>query len=186
MQKTTGTSVWCCSYTEAPDGTVSWEVEAYISLSPPYPFSGIVCNHIHFRVTYRGLPVLRNIGVQTVNIHIKDFFPLLDSVCFRGLGSTPVQGISNIYWKMLYIGVRANLMLEATIVTQEFFILAHPDRNNCITSVSYFVQPRKLSSVSSVLPMGICRLGIHLHPCQKHPGYSKTSLVSAQYLRLSH
>ena len=31
---------------------------------------------------------------------------------------------------------------EGRIVTQEFFKLAPPDRNNCITSVSYFLQPR--------------------------------------------
>ena len=35
-QNTTWTSVWSCSYTEALDGTVSWEVEPYILLSLPY------------------------------------------------------------------------------------------------------------------------------------------------------
>jgi len=35
-QKRTGTSVWSCSYTEALDGTFSWEAERYISLYPPY------------------------------------------------------------------------------------------------------------------------------------------------------
>jgi len=61
------------------------------------------------------------------NIHIKDFLPLLESVvCFRGLGSTPIQGISIIYWRMLYISVRANFILEARIVKQVFLKLAPP------------------------------------------------------------
>ena len=87
---------------------------------------------------------------------------------------------------MLYIEVRAMFILETGIVAQGFLKLAPPDRNNSITSVSIFyklacVSSYDLSSVSSVLPMGLCRLGRHWHPCQKHPRYSKTFLVSAQY-----
>jgi len=44
-----------------------------------------------------------------------------------------------------------------------------------------WVSSYRLSNVPSVLPMGLCRLDLHWHPCQKHPRYSKTSLVSAQY-----
>jgi hypothetical protein len=80
-------------------------------------------------VTYRELAVLTNVGVQTDNVHITDFFPLLHFiVCFCDLGSTPVQGISNIYWGMVYIRVRAKFILEARIIAQEFFKLASPDR----------------------------------------------------------
>ena len=57
-----------------------------------------ICTRIHFRVTNKELAVLTNVGVQTDNVHITDFFPLLNSVvCFRCLGSTPVQGISIIF-----------------------------------------------------------------------------------------
>jgi hypothetical protein len=57
-------------------------------------------------VNFRELAAIKNVGVQAANIHITDFFPMFESVaCFRGLGSTPVQGLSNIYWRMLYIGV---------------------------------------------------------------------------------
>ena len=38
-QNTTGTSVRCCSYTEALDETISWDVETYISIFPLYPKS---------------------------------------------------------------------------------------------------------------------------------------------------
>jgi len=87
--------------------------------------------HIHFRVTNRELAVIANLGVQTDNIHITDSFPLHDSVvCFRSLGSNPVQGSSNIYWRMLYIGFRAKFILEARIVTKEFFKLATQIKTN--------------------------------------------------------
>ena len=59
---------------EGLDVTVSWEVESYILLSPPYPVRVRVCTHAHFRVTYRELAVLKNVGVQTDNIHITYFF----------------------------------------------------------------------------------------------------------------
>jgi hypothetical protein len=112
---------------EAPDGTVSWEVEPYILLSHPYPNSqGTFFTDIHFRVTYKELAVPTNVGVQTDNIHITDFYPLLDSVVrFRGIGSTTVQGVSNIYWRMLYIGVRAKFIFEDRIVTQDIFKIAN-------------------------------------------------------------
>jgi hypothetical protein len=66
QQKTTGTSVWIRSYLEGLDVTVSWEVESYILLSPPYPVRGRVCTHAHFRVTYRELAVLKNVGVRLI------------------------------------------------------------------------------------------------------------------------
>ena len=44
---------------DALDGTVSWEVETYISLSPSYP----VCTHVNFRVHYSELAVLTNVGI---------------------------------------------------------------------------------------------------------------------------
>ena len=140
-QNTAGTSVWNCFYTEALDGKGSWEVDTFILLSPPYPNSqGAVCTHVHFWVAHGELAVLTNVGIQTDNIHIMDFFPLLYTVVrFRGLGSTPVQGISNIYWRILYIGVRAKFIFQVRIITQEFSKLTAPDRNNLITSVSDFL-----------------------------------------------
>jgi len=139
------------------------------------------------RVTYMELAVLTNVGVQTDNVHIKDFFPLLDFVvCFCGLGSIPVKGISNIYWRMLHIGVRAKFILEARIITQEFFKLSPPDRNNCITSVSYFLQPRLcllIQTQQSFVSVAdeLMSIGHTLTHVPKKPKYSKTSLVSAQY-----
>ena len=81
-------------------------------------------------MNYSELAVITNVGVQTDNIHITDFFPLIDCVVsFLGLDSKLVQANSNIYWRMLYIGVHAKFTLEARIVTQEFLKLTPPNRN---------------------------------------------------------
>ena len=94
-------------------------------------------------------------------------------VCFRGLGSTPVQGISN-YWGMLYIGVRAKFNFEVRIVVQEFSKLAPPDRNKFITSVSYFLQPRlclliPVQQYYSSVADGLVWIGHTLTPIRKVP-----------------
>jgi len=66
-----------------------------------------VCTYGLFRVTNRKLAVLTGVGVQAENIHIMDFLLLLESVVgSRDLVSNPVQVIWNIYWKILYMGVR--------------------------------------------------------------------------------
>ena len=51
-----------------------------------------------------------------------------------------LTGISNIYWRILYIEVRRLFIFEVRIITQEFSKLAPPDRNNLITSVFDFLQ----------------------------------------------
>ena len=105
--------------------------------------------HVNLRLTYKEIAVLTNVWVGSENIHITDLFPLHDSViCFCGLGSTAVQSISNIYCRMHYIAVCAKLILEDRIVTQEF-LNSQPDRNNCKTSFSYFLQPRVCLLISS-------------------------------------
>ena len=80
-----------CSYTEAPYGTISWEVGPYILLASPYPNSQddslqlrkLSCDLKGTCRTYR-------CRVQDDNNHIMDLFPLFDSVVvYRGLGSTP-------------------------------------------------------------------------------------------------
>ena len=91
---------------------------------------------------------------------------------FSSLGSTPVQGITNINRRFLHIGERKSSFFKARSVTQHFSKLASPDRNNIVTSVFDFLQPRHCSlnlfcSVSSVLPLGLCRLVMQRHPCQK-------------------
>lgn len=49
--------------------------------------------------------------VQTYNVHIVDLLAFLDSVtCFASFGSTPVGGISNIYWRVFHIRVRVTLI----------------------------------------------------------------------------
>jgi len=87
-------------------------------------------------VTHGKLAVLTDVWVQTDDIYIMDFFSLLNFVvCLCGLGSTPVQGISDIYWRILDIGARKEFNFEVRIFTQEFSKLAPPDENNFITSV---------------------------------------------------
>ena len=67
------------------------------------------------------------LGIQPDNIHIKNLFPLLYTVVgFSGLGSTPVQGISSVYWRILYIGLRENIIFEVRIVAQEITKLTPP------------------------------------------------------------
>jgi len=79
---------------EAVGGRCSWEIDPYISLSPPYPNSqGTVCTHVNLWVTHREFAVLTNVGVQNDNIHIMEFFSLLYHVVdFCGIGSTPYKG----------------------------------------------------------------------------------------------
>jgi len=77
-----------------------------------------VCTHVHFWVAHRKFPILTNVRVQTDNIHIMDFFPLLNSaISFCGLSSTPVQGIADIYSRILHIGVRGKFIFKAWILT---------------------------------------------------------------------
>jgi len=63
-------------------------------------------------------------------------------VCFRGLVSSPVKGISNnLLESSLHRGA-TKFIFDDWIVTQEFSKRNPPDRNNFVTSVSYFLQPR--------------------------------------------
>jgi hypothetical protein len=86
-----------------------------------YPFRiqtvrGTVCTHVHFRVLNRKFTIFTDVGVQTDYINVWDFFPFFDSVpCFCGFGSTPVQGMGNINWRVLYIGVRTELNFKSMI-----------------------------------------------------------------------
>ena len=49
-----------------------------------------VCTHVHFRLPPRKTSIFTNVGAQTDNIHIVDYFPLLNSVsCLGGFGSSP-------------------------------------------------------------------------------------------------
>jgi len=87
---------------------------------------------------------------------------------------------------MLYIGVRTNFIFEDRIVTQDFSKLKLPDRNNIISSVSYFLQPslylltttqqRFFSNADELISIAHI-----LTPMQKTPRYSKSSLAWAQY-----
>jgi len=77
------------------------------------------------------LAIFTNLGVQTYNIHTVDLLPLLDSViCFGSFGSTPVQAIPNIYWRVLHIEMWA------------MFSYWHPQIETTSTSVLDFLQPR--------------------------------------------
>ena len=59
------------------------------------------------------------VGVQTYNVHIVDLLPFLDTVIYiASFGPTPVQGISNIYWRVLNIVVRATFIFKARIFAQ--------------------------------------------------------------------
>ena len=67
----------------------------------------------------------------------------------------PEQGIPNIYRRGFHIGVRSKFILKARICAQQFSKLATPDRNNIITSVFDFLQPR-LCFLIRVLQCLIC------------------------------
>ena len=63
----------------------------------------------------------------------------------------------------------AKFIFKDRMFAQQFSKLAHPHRNNIITSVLDFHNLALISSflfckVSSVLPMDLCRLGIQRHP----------------------
>ena len=143
-------------------------------ISLPYPNSQ--GDSLHPRTISGDLQgICRNYKCKdTDNIYIMDF-PLLDSaVCFRGISSTTVQGISNIYWRMLRIGVRTTFIFEVRIVTQEFSNFAPPDWNNFITSVSYFLQSRLSLLISTQqcsfsVADGLMSIGLTLTPMPKTP-----------------
>ena len=98
-----------------------------------------------------------NVGIGTDNVHIIDFFPLLNSViCFCGFSSTPLQGISDIYKRIFHIGLRRQFIFKARFFTQHFSKLAPSDRNNFITSAFYFLQPR----LSFHIPVQQCLLSV--------------------------
>ena len=74
-QNTKGISVWICSYTEALND--SFLGGGYLHLIIPSLPKQSVCTNVHFRETHAKLAVLTDVGVQTDNIHIMDFFPCL-------------------------------------------------------------------------------------------------------------
>ena len=105
--------------------------------------TGAFCTHIHFRVTRGKLVIFTNVGAQVYNVHIVDFLPFLDSVIYFGsFDSTPVQGISNIHWRVLNIGVQIKFIFKARIFGQQFSNFTPADRNNLTTSVFDYLQPR--------------------------------------------
>jgi len=114
-------------------------------------------------------------GPREYCIYIVDHLPFLVSVtCFSSFGSTPVQGISNIYWRGLHIGVRTNFIFKARIFAQYFSKLTPPDRNNLITSVFEFLQPRFSFSIPVLqsflgLTNGLVSIGHAKAPMPKAP-----------------
>jgi len=94
-------------------------------------------------VAQREFAIFTNVGVKTYNVHIVDLLPFIDSViCFCSFGSTPVQGITNIYRRILHIVLLAKFIFKARIFNQQLSKLTPPDRKNFITSVFDFLQPR--------------------------------------------
>ena len=81
---------------------------------------GTVCTHVHFRVTRWNLTIFTNVRVQTYNFHIVDLLPLDCLICSNSFRSTPVQGISNIYWKIIHIRLRAKFIFKSSIFAQVF------------------------------------------------------------------
>jgi len=77
-------------------------------------------------------------------------------MCFASFCSTPVQGFSNIYWGVFHTGVRTKFIFKARSFTQQFFKLTSPDRNNIITGVLDFLQPR----LSFLIPILQCFLSL--------------------------
>jgi len=82
---------------------------------------GTVYTYVHVRVSQGKLAIYTNLGVQTYNVYIVELLPFLASViCFSSFGSTPVQGISNIYWRILHIVLRKKLILKVRIFIKKF------------------------------------------------------------------
>ena len=82
---------------------------------------GTVYTYVHVRVAQGKLAIFTKIGVQTYNVYIVELIPFHASViCFSSFGCTSVQGISNIYWRILHIVVRTKLILKVRIFTKEF------------------------------------------------------------------
>ena len=94
---------------------------------PIHTVRGKVCTHVHFRVNYREIAVLRTVGVQTDIIHITDFFPLFDCSMFSWHRFFPRTRYLEYLFENVYIGLRAIFIFEVRIVTQGFFKLAPQD-----------------------------------------------------------
>jgi len=74
---------------------------------PTQTVRGTVYTYVHVRVGQGKLAIFTNLGVQTYNVYIVELLTFHASViCFSSFGSTSVQGISNIYWRILHIVVR--------------------------------------------------------------------------------
>ena len=84
------------------------------------------------------------------------FSPSLTVICFSSLGSTPVQGITNINVRVLDIGVQTKFIFKAKSVTQQFSKLAPSYRNDVVTSVFDFLQPRH----SFLMPVLQCIISV--------------------------
>ena len=115
-------------------------------------FRGTVCTQVHFRVAQRKFAVFTNVGVQTYNVYIVDLLPFLDSgVCFSSFVPT-----TRTRHRVYLLEVRAKLIFKARIFTQQFPKHTPPDRNNLITSVFDFLQPR----LSFLIPVLQSLLGL--------------------------
>jgi len=113
----------------------------FYDMLPTQTIRGAFCTHAHFRVTRWILAII------TDNVHVVDLLCRLDSViCLCDFSSTPVQVISNIYWRVFNIGVRTKFIFKARIFAQQFPKHIPPDRINIITGVLDFLQPRFVSS----------------------------------------
>jgi len=126
---------------------------------PIQTVKGTVCIHARFRATRRKLAIFTNVRVQADNFHVEDLLSGLDSViCVSGFSSSPIEGISNIYWRVFNIGVRTKFIFKARIFEQQIPKLIPPDRNNIITGVLDFLLHR-FSFFISILRIfhGLCR-----------------------------
>jgi hypothetical protein len=65
----------------------------YLIFDDPLPIKTVretVCTHVNFRLPPRKTCIFTNVGEQTDNIHIVDYFPLLNSAsCSSGFDSSP-------------------------------------------------------------------------------------------------
>jgi hypothetical protein len=96
-------------------------------------------------------------------------------------GSTPVQVISNIYRKVLHIELRANFIFKVRIFAQQFSKFTFPDRNNIVTGVPDFLQPRfnfLIHVLQSFLSLadGFCSIGHAKTPITIAPELLKGSI----------
>jgi len=102
-----------------------------------------VCTHVHSRLSLGKLAIFTNVVVLTCNVNIVDLLPVIDSlICFSSFGSLPIQGILNIYSRVLHICVRAKFIFKDTVFEQQFSKLKPPNRNNHITRDFDFLKPR--------------------------------------------